>query len=61
MIPLVEEKLSSLVDVHEGFRYRRNTIINAAIVAFNDLSDDKKEEYLSLVHAYDGRLYHPIR
>ena len=61
MIPTAEETLSSLMNENGSWYYRRNTIINAAIVAFKELSKEKQIDYLRQVRSQDGRLWHPIR
>lgn len=48
-------KLEKLVKEHESWIYRRNTIVQAAIIAFLDLAPDTRDYYLKEIHKRDGR------
>lgn len=54
--PSVAKTLAQLVDIHENWSYRTNTIIQAAIVAFSEMSKEDQITYLKKVHQQDGRL-----
>ena len=54
----VEEALAELVFHHETYAFRQNTIVNAAIIAFLDLSQENREKYLKRVRLLDGRNYY---
>lgn len=53
--PKVAKTLAQLVIVHESWAYRTNTIIQAAIVAFSEMSKEDQITYLRKVHQQDGR------
>lgn len=50
-----EQALYSLVNDHENWAYRTNTIIQAAIVAFSEMPNEQQDDYLKRVHRNDGR------
>ena len=55
LMPDAEKALSALVDKHESWAYRSNTIVQAAIVAFNEMAADRQKEYLQRIHRKDKR------
>lgn len=48
-------KLEELVRTHGGWKYRRNTIVQAAIVALAEMPLEEQKRILSEVHRQDGR------
>lgn len=55
LAPLAEKALSSTMLKHESWAYRPNTIIQAAIVAFSEMTEEQQTDYLRKVHRQDGR------
>lgn len=55
LMPDAEKSLSALVDKHKNWAYRSNTIVQAAIVAFGEMSEDRQIDYLRRIHKKDGR------
>lgn len=52
-----EKALSALVNEHKCWAYRANTIVQAAIVAFSELTKEQQITYLKQVHSKDSRYF----
>lgn len=50
-----EKSLSALVEKHECWLYRNNTIVQAAIVAFSEMSHERQIDYLRRIRKKDRR------
>lgn len=55
LAPMAEQALSSTLLIHRNWAYRKNTIIQAAIVAFSEITKEQQADYLRKVHRQDGR------
>lgn len=55
LAPLAEEALSRTLTIHECWAFRSNTIIQAAIVAFSEMTNEQQIDYLRKVRKKDGR------
>lgn len=51
--------LEKLEKAHLGRKTKRNTIIKAAIIAFEKMNINKREQYLSEVRSNDERRVNP--
>lgn len=50
-----ENSLSSLIGKHKSWAYRSNTIVQAAIIAFDEMPDEMQIDYLKRIHGKDSR------
>lgn len=52
--------LEKLEKNHSSQRIKKNTIIKAAIIAFEKMNEEKREKYIYEVKANDGRRVSPF-
>lgn len=52
---MAESSLQKLELKHNSWIYRCNTIIQAAIIAFSEMSEQQQTDYLEKVHQKDMR------
>lgn len=47
--------LSRLIEKYKSWIYRSNTIVQAAILAFSEMSEERQKDYLLRIHRKDKR------
>ncbi len=61
LMPYTADILDELVKQHANFSVRRNTIIQAALIAFSKLDYNKRFEFIVDVKRHDRRRYDCVR
>lgn len=57
LMPYTTNILNDLLKQHSMFWIKRNTIIQAAIVAFSDMDYNRRKKFLDNIRRHDRRRY----